>query len=252
MIIGILGVAGSGKDTAGKLMVEQHGCYSMAFADALKVFCQWMFGWTAEQLWGPSSARNALDESLSLYQCSACGYFSRALQDEIAESAPEDDILCPSCYEFTLASAWLTALSPRFALQHLGTEWARTLKQDAHIDFTLSRIRSVQCAGPTRDPLWSVLPTEVLQQRLIPALHHGNPSVFISDCRFKNEVERIQAEGGRVFRIVRDSCEDTTTTGIAGHASEAEQLNIPDSSLDGIIDNNGTLTQLQTQLRTLL
>lgn len=36
MIIGLTGVAGSGKDTAGKILVEQHGYQRLAFADVMR------------------------------------------------------------------------------------------------------------------------------------------------------------------------------------------------------------------------
>lgn len=36
MIIGLTGVAGSGKDTAGKILVEQHGYERLAFADIMR------------------------------------------------------------------------------------------------------------------------------------------------------------------------------------------------------------------------
>jgi hypothetical protein len=66
--------------------------------------------------------------------------------------------------------------------------------------------------------------------------------------RLKNEVRGIHAEGGRVYRIKRNSGENNTTTGIPQHNSEVEQREIVDEELDGVINNNGTLDELNTYL----
>ena len=68
----------------------------------------------------------------------------------------------------------------------------------------------------------------------------------------KRITQSRRARGGKVFRIVRDQKADTTSSGIAQHASEREQHEISDRQLDGIIDNNGTLEQLQETLAALL
>ncbi len=62
MIIGLSGVAGSGKDTVGGFLVRDCCFESMAFADPMKRFCKEMFGWGDDRLYGSSSQRNAPDE----------------------------------------------------------------------------------------------------------------------------------------------------------------------------------------------
>ncbi len=62
MIIGLSGKAGSGKDTVGKFLVTDCCFESMALADPMKDFCKEIFGFTDEQLRGPSSNRNAPDK----------------------------------------------------------------------------------------------------------------------------------------------------------------------------------------------
>lgn len=253
MIIGILGEAGSGKDTVGKLLVEHHGFYALAFADPLKLFCQWMFNWTDAQLWGPSEHRNAPDEALPFVRCPHCGHFSQNMTEEVLESSPDDSLFCSICSEFAVQTEWRTALSPRFALQHLGTEWARTLNSSCHLDFALRRAQIVSDGSVHHDPLWEVLPYESVrrerwwsQKPLVRAA-----GILITDCRFINEVEAIQATGGRVFRVVREQRDDNTTSGIAAHASEREQRQIKNSVLDGTIDNNGSLLQLSATVARL-
>lgn len=62
MLIGLLGNAGAGKDVASKYLVQEHNFYSIALADPMKIYCQWMFEWSVDQLWGPSEKRNAVDD----------------------------------------------------------------------------------------------------------------------------------------------------------------------------------------------
>ncbi len=103
MIIGLSGVAGSGKDTVGKFLVQDCCFESMALADPMKRFCKEMFGWDDERLYGPSSARNAPDET-----------------------RPRPD------------GTFLTA---RYALQQLGTEWGRDCYENVWVDYAIRKAR---------------------------------------------------------------------------------------------------------------
>ena len=64
MIVGITGLAGSGKDTAADFLVKNHGFVKVALADVLKRACKEFFAFTDEQLWGPSEKRNAIDKEI--------------------------------------------------------------------------------------------------------------------------------------------------------------------------------------------
>ncbi len=52
MIIGLAGLAGSGKDTVADFLVKYHCFEKLAFADPMKAFCKEMFAFTDEQLHG--------------------------------------------------------------------------------------------------------------------------------------------------------------------------------------------------------
>jgi len=60
-IVGIIGKAGSGKDTVADMLHELR-YDKIAFADPLKRFCMDVFEFTEEQLWGPSEKRSEPDE----------------------------------------------------------------------------------------------------------------------------------------------------------------------------------------------
>ncbi len=62
MIIGILGKAGSGKDTVADMLVNNHNLVKISFADPIKRFCMDVFDFSEEQLWGPSEFRNKIDD----------------------------------------------------------------------------------------------------------------------------------------------------------------------------------------------
>lgn len=62
-IIGIVGPAGSGKDTAADVFVEAGWC-KIALADELKRTLKRWYGFSEEQLWGPSERRSEIDERI--------------------------------------------------------------------------------------------------------------------------------------------------------------------------------------------
>lgn len=59
---------------------------------------------------------------------------------------------------------------------------------------------------------------------------------LITDVRFDNEAERIKELGGEVWKVIRDGA------GAGNHASEQE---LPGELIDLIIDNNGSLGDLE-------
>lgn len=66
---------------------------------------------------------------------------------------------------------------------------------------------------------------------------------IISDLRMKNEMDVVKKHGGKIIRIKRNNEHITST-----HISETEQLEIPDSDFDYIIDNSGTLNELKVTI----
>ena len=52
MLIGLAGLAGSGKDTVGKILEQQHGFRTKAFAGPLKEAAKIVFGWNDDHVHG--------------------------------------------------------------------------------------------------------------------------------------------------------------------------------------------------------
>jgi hypothetical protein len=97
-------------------------------------------------------------------------------------------------------------ISPRVALQTLGTEWGR---ECINKDLWINRAK-----------------TEI-------ELHEN---IVISDCRFNNEAEMIIAAGGLVINVIR-----LNTKNVASHVSES---GISPRFISFDIENSGNLSEL--------
>jgi hypothetical protein len=231
MIIGLCGKAGSGKDTTADILVKNHGFVKVAFADILKRFCMEVFTFSEEQLWGSSEKRNAPDKRYQRYPPHEKA--QRELDAELLHlPAPGPDYL-----------------TPRFALQQLGTEWGRTCYPNIWAEYTLRVARTLlfgrldDCpgAGPVYDA------KRGLDWQSMPPRAKG---VVISDVRFKNEVEAIRAAGGMVWRVERPG---SGLAGAAGaHVSETEQASIPSELLAVTVDNSADPAALERLVATLV
>lgn len=205
MIVAFSGLAGVGKDTAADVLVREKAFVKVALADPLKRICADVFDFSTEQLWGPSNARNAPDKRYPR---------GRHLdQDQYVD----------------------LYLTPRHALQKLGTEFGRDCYDPVWVEYGLRTAKKLlawneQGAACGYDP----------QKGLKPAWKPA-PGVVFSDIRFKNEVAAFKAVGAKLVRILR------TGGGLAGaaglHQSEQEQLDIPDTAFDAVILNDGTLEE---------
>jgi len=67
MIIGIVGFLGTGKDTIGNILVEQHGFYKDSFANTLKDICSRLFGWERALLEGDTDISREWRETVDTW-----------------------------------------------------------------------------------------------------------------------------------------------------------------------------------------
>jgi hypothetical protein len=127
-------------------------------------------------------------------------------------------------------------LTPRWILQWWGTE---------------------VCRNHFHDDIWIA----ALQSRLARRSDH----TVISDVRFPNEIKAIKEQGGRIVWVQRgvmphwhdiacmanrgDTKAQQWLTDNAIHASETAWVG---TDFDAIIDNNGTIESLYTQIRSLV
>lgn len=238
LIIGLSGVSGSGKDTVADLIQEVgsqggQGWTKVALADPMKRIVRDVYDFTDEQLWGPSEMRNEPDKRYPR-PCSDCGGKGDRVYEDTSpgESALQPCMMCHG--------EKVTYLTCREALQQLGTEWARNCYPDTWVDLTIrtaeklmdpqSRLTYSQALGLLQggvdlEPIWGVL---------------------VSDVRYRNELAAIKKAGGMVLRVRRET---TLSAEYTSHSSEAEMGQIQDSEFDLVIDNTGTLADLETHVR---
>jgi hypothetical protein len=138
-------------------------------------------------------------------------------------------------------------LTPRYALQQLGTNWGRDCYPDVWVDYAL-RTASRLLA----DDQDSTAGVNYYSQQSGLLFVGGLPKpegVVISDVRFKNEVRAINAASGAVIRIKRPT---TLSGAAAAHLSETESSTIPANYFSFEIDNSGTLEELERLTATAL
>lgn len=226
VIIGICGQLGSGKDTASDHLVDQMGYQKIAFAEPIKEFAQNVFGFTDEQVWGPSENRNTIDPRFSEqgYWLLTEECLFRYGPEWIQQVLPEQNIgiTYHSLYEwFTMFKATTLHVSPRLVLQSLGTEWGRTQKDSIWVDILLDKAKS-------------------------------RGKVIASDVRFINEAKALQERGGKLLKIRRPLTDTEPPPDFTSHRSETEQQGIPDDMFDAIITNTGTLNEFYTSVEQMV
>lgn len=156
-VIGICGLIGHGKDTAAGFLIEQ-GFQRISFAGVLKDTCSALFGWDRILLEGNTPESRVFRETVD-------DWWAKRLDIE----------------HFT----------PRYALQHIGTNVFRT---HFHPDIWVAACeRQIEMTAK---------------------------NVVISDCRFYNELDVIRQYGGTTAVVWRDK-----KPGWWHHATNANQGN---------------------------
>jgi hypothetical protein len=212
MIIGICGFIGSGKDTAANYLVGWHGFRRDSFAGALKDAVATVFGWDRELLEGLTPEARAWREQVD-------PWWAKRLN--------------------------MPKLTPRWVLQYWGTEVCR---QGFH------------------DDIWIA----ALENRLRQRTGH----TVISDVRFPNEVTAIRNAGGGIIWIQRGELPEWYNYALTENtkpwdeqwlledANELMEQRFPNvhksewawvgTNFDALVDNNGSVEDLYTQLKNLV
>ena len=140
MIIGLVGFIGSGKGTVGDILETNYGFRKQQFAGSLKDAASAIFDWPRHLLEGDTSESRKWREKKDEYWSNALGM----------------------------------ELSPRLALQLLGTESGRNV---------------------FGDNLWTTSVKARIDNDRVNLDH------VITDVRFPNEIDVIRQWGGRVYRV---------------------------------------------------
>lgn len=259
MIIGLVGAAGSGKDTVAAHLVPAHivtmnglqtdirkrlqaskgigkgprpflpNGAQIALADPMKVFVLSLFDFSVEQLWGESKFRNEPDlrypRQHALHDVGVSTEITVGKSD-ICRRCGNDVTNCPrdwSTPRYRMGPC-LDHLTPREVLQTLGTEWGRARYRNVWVDNAL---------------------------REAHFLLRTYSDVVISDVRHINEMEAIRREGGELVWVRRSVKEEA----FARHESEMETNSLAARHILRtalVLDNSGTLDELRMQVRDLV
>lgn len=205
-IIGFCGFIGSGKDTAADYLINYHGFRRDSFANSLKDAVAHVFGWDRTLLEGRTNEAREWRETVDTWWANRLN---------------------------------IPYLTPRWVLQHWGTE---------------------VCRVGFHDDIWIAS----LENRL----RKTKDDIVISDVRFPNEITAIKRAGGKVVRIVRGQdpewYDDAKLANAGDHVvgsaiSRARMRNRKIHSsewawigngIDFELDNNGSIDNLFLQIKT--
>jgi hypothetical protein len=244
-IIGIAGRAGSGKDTVANFIAKNFRGVVVAQADPMKKFCGDVFGFTEEQLWGPSALRNTpvkwkqgernqhSDNFEACYKgfLISLGLITNSAKDNLLEWFDKLNIITGATGE----------LSPRVALQTLGTEFGRNVSMDMWNAHAIKTCKKLLEGGYSYTRAGGLVVDDNFKYDY----------ACISDIRFRNEALNIRYLGGTVLKLERRDA-SSEIGGIKGHASEAELDGIPAHFFSHTIWNNGTFNELFLEVRHAL
>jgi len=204
MIIGICGLIGSGKDTIADYLQNIHEFRRESFASTLKDAVSAVFGWDRELLEGRTKESRAWREQVDTWWAERLN---------------------------------MPGLTPRWVLQHWGTE---VVRRSFHDDTWIASLEN--------------------------KLRKTTDDVVISDCRFPNEIAAIKRAGGMVIRVVRGlepewyQVAEYANSGLemfqeklksyGVHASETAWIG---TQFDAVVDNNADgLDNLYKQVKDLV
>lgn len=219
LIIVINGFAGTGKDSIGDVLVDSYGFFRNSFAKEMKETVIRIFDFPREHVFGPSHLREVMDKRYPFtgtcpWCHEACYHDPEGVLNELKYW------FCPVCSQrLNEKVQYPRYVNPRLALTTLGTEWGRTLY----------------------DAIWPV--------RTFAEIANCPPDVdrhVITDLRYRNEFDTARRSGAFIVRVKRPGVGPKST-----HTSETEQLSIADDEFDCIINNDGTLQDLQDKAHEL-
>jgi hypothetical protein len=279
MIIGLMGQKRVGKDTAGAVIAAELGGSVMAWADPIKRWCMLALNLNEEQLWGKAKEKPLTKPWLKSWSKKTAWLKPR----DIGPLPPWADYLADACCvpphqrgivgsrAYATLRWWVNddinremcvwweglrvepGLTPRRVMQHFGTEFVRRrLGPTFWIDQGLRIADTLLKGGFRYTPAQGLIANEKSMM---------NAAVF-TDVRFRNEVLALRRVGALIYGIERPITyalhpESKTSVMVkAGkekillHASEQEQLSVPQFWLDGrFINRFGSKEEFEHTVR---
>lgn len=226
-IYGVTGIAGAGKDSVADYLVKTHGLTKVALADPIKRACREIYGFSDEQLWGPSSMRNAPDKRYPRERHPHHAWVSPELLQEPGEATPYQCSRCETrANEEGSEGECVVYLTPRYALQIFGTEFGRHCYPDTWVDLLIRTANAILKEG---------LSYEGSKGLFYDASRDKATGVVVTDVRFDNELSALRNVGGKLWRI--RGPEPVSREGWRGHVSEKEQEAMRDDAFDAVLIN---------------
>lgn len=205
-IFGLVGFIGSGKDTVAKILETEYHFTRISFAGSLKDTLANIFGWRRELLEGTTEYSRIWRERVDSWWAQRLGI-----------------------PEFT----------PRFAMQHFGTN---------------------VCRDHFHNDIW----VASLERKLLNA----SDNIVVSDCRFTNEISSLRNAGGKIIWVQRGPMpvwydqalqimlhevdleqRNRKLLALGVHVSELDWLT---NTFDYVLYNNGNLEQLAENVKNLV
>ena len=231
-IVGVKGVARSGKDTIAAMLAEHLNGALVAQADPMKRFAMDIFEFDEDQLWG-GERKELLDPRID--DLAYRNKIRQNFQDKAVTNLEDwdliavEDALTPiRTNEYVKLKEWFSNwladgrnFSPRKVLQTLGTEFGRTVSKHVWSDYALGVANALLEGGYHYGRVEGLLEDSSVCP---PAW------VFITDIRFRSEALAVKAEGGWLLEVQNPELQgkvQAVTVGIQGHASETEVATIP-------------------------
>ncbi len=256
MIIGFTGftvdsfgrtaVMGAGKDIVSDIISDKFKYSKIALADPLKRIASKIWGFDYDQLWGPSDLRNKPDDTKPSDRIlvKKHDFIDSVLESMDSYKFSFNDLnkLYNDYNDVFMSSEFLNTypfLIPRICLQKLGTEVFRKFNDTIWADYTVS----------VAEELLQFKHSYSSQFGIFRHSRKDIKGIVISDIRFINELTRIQELGGKVIRIKRRVPE---ISGTYSHESELQITSIPDSRFNAILNNDGSILDIESKVKTLL
>lgn len=203
-IIGIVGLIGSGKDTIADYLVNFHGYRRDSFANTLKDAVSTIFGWDRDLVEGRTTTARQWREQVD---------------------------------EWWAQRLNIPDLTPRYVLQHWGTE---VIRKSFHDDTWIASLEN--------------------------KLRNSKDNSVITDCRFPNEVKMIKGLGGKVLRVKRGEDPVWYDTAITANNGDKQALDLMHNNykvhisewawagtdFDYTVLNNGSIDELYEVTRSLV